>query len=103
MLLGDALHDMTPFRGIGANTALRDTAALRQALGAVDRGEQDLLQALSAYERAMMEYGFRAVRASFKEMERLHSTSVLGRAFTKTIFRVVDLLPPLQNTFHGNP
>lgn len=99
-LLGDALHSMTPFRGIGANTALRDAAALRQAIGAIDRGEQDLIPALSVYERAMVEYG--AVRASLKEMERLHSTSVLRRAFTKTIFRVVDLLPPLQAAFHGN-
>ena len=102
-LLGDALHNMTPFRGIGANTALRDAAALRQALGAVDRGEQDLIQALNAYEREMVEYGFQAVRASLKEMERLHSTSDLERAFTKTIFRVVDLLPPLRAAFHGNP
>jgi 2-polyprenyl-6-methoxyphenol hydroxylase-like FAD-dependent oxidoreductase len=28
-LLGDALHNMTPFRGIGANTALQDAQALR--------------------------------------------------------------------------
>ncbi len=40
-LLGDALHNMTPFRGVGANTALRDAAALRAALVAVDRGEQE--------------------------------------------------------------
>ena len=46
-LLGDALHNMTPFRGIGANAALRDAAALRKALGAADRGEQDLILALS--------------------------------------------------------
>lgn len=101
-LLGDALHNMTPFRGIGANTALRDAAALRQALGAVVRGEQDLIESLATYERDMLEYGFRAVRASLKEMERLHSTNVLGRTFTKMIFRAVDLLPPLQAAFHGN-
>jgi len=35
-LLGDALHNMTPFRGIGANVALRDAAALRRALAAVN-------------------------------------------------------------------
>jgi 2-polyprenyl-6-methoxyphenol hydroxylase-like FAD-dependent oxidoreductase len=102
-LLGDALHNMTPFRGIGANTALRDAAALRKALCAVDRGEQDLIQALAAYEREMVEYGFQAVRASLKEMERFHSTSVLGRAFTKTIFRVIDLVRPLQAAFLGHP
>jgi len=67
-LLGDALHNMTPFRGIGANTALRDAAALRRALVRVDRGEDELIPALAAYERDMVEYGFRAVRTSLKEM-----------------------------------
>ena len=42
-LLGDALHNMTPFRGIGANTALRDAAALRRALVRLDRGEDELI------------------------------------------------------------
>jgi len=39
-LLGDALHNMTPFRGIGANTALRDTVLLRDVLVGVGRGER---------------------------------------------------------------
>jgi 2-polyprenyl-6-methoxyphenol hydroxylase-like FAD-dependent oxidoreductase len=102
-LLGDALHNMTPYRGIGANTALQDAAALRKALGAVDRGEQDLVPALANYEREMIEYGFRAVRASLRNMERFHSTSIPGRAFTKAIFRTVDLVPALQAAFLRNP
>jgi salicylate hydroxylase len=99
-LLGDALHNMTPFRGIGANTALRDAAALRQAIGRVNRGEDELIPALAAYEREMIEYGFRAVRTSLKEMERLHSEGILARAFTKIFFRTIDLIPPLKVVFH---
>jgi 2-polyprenyl-6-methoxyphenol hydroxylase-like FAD-dependent oxidoreductase len=52
-LLGDALHNMTPFRGIGANTALRDAALLRDTLNEVEQGREDLLPALSCYERKM--------------------------------------------------
>jgi 2-polyprenyl-6-methoxyphenol hydroxylase-like FAD-dependent oxidoreductase len=99
-LLGDALHNMTPFRGIGANTALRDAAALHRALVRVDRGEDELIPALGAYERDMIEYGFRAVRTSLKEMERLHSEGILARAFMKIFFRTLDLIPPLKVAFH---
>ena len=98
-LLGDALHNMTPYRGIGANTALRDAAALRRELVAVDRGEDNLIEALAAYEREMVDYGFRAVRTSLKDMERFHSQSGLARTFTKTVFRTMDLIPPLQGVF----
>jgi 2-polyprenyl-6-methoxyphenol hydroxylase-like FAD-dependent oxidoreductase len=76
-LLGDALHNMTPYRGIGANTALRDAAALRQALRAVDRAEDDMIPALAAYEREMVDYGFRAVRESLRNMERFHAQGSL--------------------------
>ena len=98
-LLGDALHNMTPYRGIGANTALRDAAALRQALHAVDRGENNLIPALAAYERGMVDYGFRAVRASLRNMERFHAQGSLTRAFTKLFFRTVDAVPPLKAAF----
>lgn len=36
-LLGDAIHCMTPFAGIGANTALRDAQLLCRALRCIGR------------------------------------------------------------------
>jgi 2-polyprenyl-6-methoxyphenol hydroxylase-like FAD-dependent oxidoreductase len=98
-LMGDALHNMTPYGGVGANTALRDAAALRVTLVAVDRGEQGLIPALATYERDMIDYGFAAVRLSLGNMRRFHARSPLARAFTKTFFRTVDLVPPLQAMF----
>ena len=95
-LLGDALHNMTPFRGIGANTALRDAALLRDALRDVDNGQQQLLPALSGYEREMIRYGFMAVRASLAQMHRLHAESPISRLATKAFFRLADLSPALQ-------
>ena len=94
-LLGDALHNMTPFRGIGANTALRDAVLLRDSLVGV-RGERDVLAALADYEREMIGYGFAAVRASLANMKRLHARSPVIRLATKTFFRLADLSPWLR-------
>jgi 2-polyprenyl-6-methoxyphenol hydroxylase-like FAD-dependent oxidoreductase len=98
-VLGDALHNMTPFRGSGANTALRDAAALREALVTVYEGRRDLLPALADYERAMLDYGFAAVLTSLKAMKRLHSRSVVQRFATRLRLRTMDALPPLQKIY----
>jgi 2-polyprenyl-6-methoxyphenol hydroxylase-like FAD-dependent oxidoreductase len=95
-LLGDALHNMTPFRGVGANTALRDAALLRGVLSRVSRGERKLLAALAEYEREMIGYGFAAVRASLAQTRRLHATSPISRIAAKSVFRLLDLSPSLQ-------
>jgi 2-polyprenyl-6-methoxyphenol hydroxylase-like FAD-dependent oxidoreductase len=63
-LLGDAIHAMSPARGSGANTALRDAALLAAELGAAARGAKPVLSAVVDYERAMTDYGFAAVLAS---------------------------------------
>ena len=55
-LLGDAIHTMTPGRGEGANTALRDAAVLRRTLAV---GAPTV-----RYEKEMLRYGFEAVAAS---------------------------------------
>lgn len=100
-LLGDAIHSMTPFRGIGANVALRDAHELCGRLVAAARGERDLLDALHEYEARMLVYGFAAVRASLKAAEQAVSTNRVGRALGRTMFRVVDAVPPLKRKMFG--
>jgi 2-polyprenyl-6-methoxyphenol hydroxylase-like FAD-dependent oxidoreductase len=66
-LLGDAIHTMPPFRGVGANTALRDSALLHHKLVDVATKEVPLVQAIGEYEVAMLEYGFAAVKNSIEQ------------------------------------
>ena len=62
-LLGDAIHNMTPMAGIGANTALRDADLLRRNLIAAG---PDVTAAVADYERRMLDYGFAAVARSLR-------------------------------------
>jgi 2-polyprenyl-6-methoxyphenol hydroxylase-like FAD-dependent oxidoreductase len=101
-LLGDALHNMPPYRGVGANAALWDAALLREAIVAADRGDQPLLQTLTNYERQMIDHGFRFVRASLDNTARFHSESVIRRAFTLALFRAIDHLPMLRTAMLGS-
>jgi 2-polyprenyl-6-methoxyphenol hydroxylase-like FAD-dependent oxidoreductase len=94
-LLGDALHNMPPFRGVGANTALWDAALLRETIAA-DRDKRPLLERLAAYERQMIDHGFRAVRTSLADMKRFHSENALSRTLTKAFLRTIDRAPALR-------
>ena len=87
---------MTPFRGIGANTALRDATALRRGLVAVARGQRDLIEALAAHERDMIERGFAAVQISLNDMRRFHAKGELARTAVKSLYRAIDQIPPLK-------
>jgi len=69
-LLGDAIHAMTPFRGIGANIALKDAVRLRDALVAGASGARPLIDAIRVYETEMLRYGFAAVKNSLAAMEQ---------------------------------
>ncbi len=68
-LLGDAIHSMTPYRGIGGNIALKDAAWLGSQLARVQSGQTGLQDAVTAYENSMRTYAFAAVADSRKAME----------------------------------
>ena len=98
-LIGDAIHSMTPYRGIGANIALKDAVRLRDALVAAHRGERDLIEAVHDYEASMLDYGFKAVRNSLRAMEQTTTDSAVRRIASRAAFRAIDRLPPVKRWF----
>jgi len=42
-----------------------------------------------------VDYGFRAVRDSLRNMERFHAQQILTRAVTRAFFRIIDAMPPV--------
>lgn len=100
-LLGDAIHTMTPGRGAGANTALRDAALLGRLLVEADRGRKPLVRAISEYEAEMVRYSTEAVRQSRKQMTStgLIHRPILGRlqlALMRSAMRGVNAVPALK-------
>jgi 2-polyprenyl-6-methoxyphenol hydroxylase-like FAD-dependent oxidoreductase len=84
-LLGDAVHAMSPSRGSGANTALRDAALLAAELAAAARGDKDVVQAIGDYEREMTDAGWwrghadhrpRAASCTVRSSQRTAGSSV---------------------------
>jgi 2-polyprenyl-6-methoxyphenol hydroxylase-like FAD-dependent oxidoreductase len=91
-LLGDAVHTMTPGRGVGANTALRDAALLcKKLIEVTDELEpkpelKPLIQALHEYEVEMLAYSKDAVLDSRKQMD----------AVARAGMRLVNAVPLLN-------
>jgi 2-polyprenyl-6-methoxyphenol hydroxylase-like FAD-dependent oxidoreductase len=64
-VLGDAIHAMSPARGSGANTALRDAQRLCEAL----TSGEDLIEAVGRYEADLRDYGYATVEESRRAEE----------------------------------
>jgi len=101
-LIGDAIHSMTPYRGIGANIALRDAALLCANLKEAALGACAIEQAINDYERQMREYGFAAVRASLQAMQQSVGDKGIGFRLAKLFFRAVNATPPLKRLVFAN-
>ena len=102
-LLGDAIHSMTPYRGIGANIALRDAALLGRNLAAAHRGEITMERAVDEYEAQMLDYGFEAVESSLRAMEQVHAEGVFAEAVGKTVLRAINAVPMLKRRMLRSP
>ena len=100
-LLGDAVHTMTPGRGAGANTALRDAALLCKTLVAVQHGKMQLVPAIHQYEAEMLRYSSEAVVASRKQMnanDPIHKPVAGGLQLVtmRAVMRLINAVPPVK-------
>jgi 2-polyprenyl-6-methoxyphenol hydroxylase-like FAD-dependent oxidoreductase len=98
-LLGDAIHNMTPMAGIGANTALRDADGLRQALLAP--GPDDVTVRVGRYEEQMRGYANQALALSTRNARNAASTRRLPRLAFRSALRIAESVPPAKRRMFG--
>lgn len=99
-LLGDAIHNMTPTAGVGANTALRDAQTLSEAIAA---SPADPRAAVAAYEAAMRDYANRALALSSRNAGNAATGSRGSRRVFRTLLRLTEMLPVLQHRIFRTP
>ena len=95
-LLGDAIHAMTPYRGIGANVALKDAVRLCRALTMANRAERPVIDAIRDYETEMIDYGFRAVRTSLHAMNQAVMENQVQLTLSRAVLRIINCVSPLK-------
>ncbi|MBN9382999.1 MAG: FAD-dependent monooxygenase [Chitinophagaceae bacterium] len=101
-LLGDAIHNMTPLQGMGANMALFDAALLSRALEQVAAGNKPLITAINEYEAVMLKTGFKAVKTSLKYTKQAISNNRLSRMISRAWFRLCNAYPSIKRRTFGS-
>ena len=101
-LLGDAIHNMTPMAGVGANTALRDADELRRALLRSSPGqEQSLVSRVHVYEQRMRVYANDALAQSTRNALNAATEAPLSRALFRALLGLGTALPAVQPLIFG--
>jgi salicylate hydroxylase len=96
IILGDALHPMTPGRGMGANQALTDAGNLVKLLTAATFEKQvpsdkELAHLVHEFDAEMYPRAFKMVKAS-EDFLDLDLTKTSGRLFLKGVWLVMTVL-----------
>ncbi|KAK4199543.1 hypothetical protein QBC40DRAFT_281845 [Triangularia verruculosa] len=83
VLVGDAAHAMTPFRGEGGYHAFIDSMKLGKILGSVDGSDIDSIKkAVEEYNKEMLERGVESVRASRGEQSAQKTKSANAKVMS---------------------
>ncbi|EXJ70779.1 uncharacterized protein A1O5_05769 [Cladophialophora psammophila CBS 110553] len=100
-LLGDAIHNMTPMAGVGANIAFRDAHVLTDLLIDAHRGNTSILDAIRTYENKMRHYANAAVALSRQIAEGASSSQILRRVMFHGVLRLAQARPTVMKATIG--
>ncbi|MEE6168545.1 MULTISPECIES: FAD-dependent oxidoreductase [unclassified Mycolicibacterium] len=98
-LIGDAIHNMTPMAGIGANTALRDADLLCRRL--TDTGDSPLHVRIGDYEAQMREYANVALARSTRNARNATTSRRAERLMFHGLLRTASKVPALTRAMFG--
>jgi 2-polyprenyl-6-methoxyphenol hydroxylase-like FAD-dependent oxidoreductase len=88
VLLGDAAHPMSPFRGEGANMAMLDALSLVGVLQTAR--ERQLIHILARYEQEMLVRTRKAVLQSRRAAKEIHSPNPVTQALLRGKLRLAN-------------
>ncbi|GLE51745.1 FAD-dependent monooxygenase [Mycobacterium montefiorense] len=96
VLIGDAAHAITPILAQGVNNAVVDALVLADQVRLVDTDSKAELDAATRRFADLRRPDVTASRAVQLRQERLFELSGMGALLRRLLYRVVDLVPPLQ-------
>ncbi|VUC31010.1 unnamed protein product [Clonostachys rosea] len=100
-LIGDAIHNMTPMAGIGANTALRDAEVLTRYLIDVAAGRLALNEAVGIYESTMRIYANEALKLSTRNAINASEGGMAQRFLFRNFLRAAHSFPVIMRATLG--
>lgn len=101
-ILGDAVHNMPPLYGNGANTALFDAKLLTLKLNEVRIANKPLMSAVNEFEKIMLENGFKAVNLAVKYTDDAISENKLARFVNRSWLRLCSRFYTLKKMSFGS-
>ena len=100
-LLGDAVHNMPPLYGMGANMAMHDACLLCRQITEAKSNTKTLSQALEIFQDEMLKDGFDALNISMKYTRQAISYNWLNRFVSHSWFRLCKLIPAIKSYTFG--
>lgn len=100
-LLGDAIHNMTPMGGMGANTALRDAETLTRCLIDAAAGRLSITESVRTYEEEMRLYANNAIKLSTSNAINACKGGTAQRLVFRGFLRAAQTFPLIMRATIG--
>ncbi|UKZ66021.1 uncharacterized protein TrAtP1_007203 [Trichoderma atroviride] len=100
-LLGDAIHNMTPMGGMGANTALRDADTLTRCLIDAAAGRLSITESIRTYEEEMRLYANDAIKLSTYNAINACKGGTTQRLVFRSFLRAAQTFPLIMRATIG--